>query len=161
VDGKILEFVPKLLSLSTLEAGVWSKLGFRSYYSWLEGMVVCILSGWVVSVAEKTERYLALEYPLLRERVCMDYRWMSLVSTIRVSFPTYWCLQAKVFIAFDHIIRALFWFGLWVILCTMLWPIQAECWIVPALSYYRKDKVAIWNIWISWIAPVFVCIGLY
>jgi len=85
----MLEFVARLLSLSALEARVWSKSGFRFYYSWLEGMVVCILCGWIVWVAEKIEGYLGLEYPLLRQRVCMDYGWMSLVSTTRVSFPIY------------------------------------------------------------------------
>jgi hypothetical protein len=34
MDGKMLEFVARLLFLFALEAGVWSKLGFQFYYSW-------------------------------------------------------------------------------------------------------------------------------
>jgi hypothetical protein len=42
------------------------------------------------------------EYPLLTQRVCMDYGWMSLVSTTRFHFPYIDGLQAKVLIAFDQ-----------------------------------------------------------
>jgi hypothetical protein len=63
------------------------------FLAWRNG---CVHTVWLSCLGcRKTERYLALEYPLLRQRVCMDYGWLSLVSTTRVSFPIYWRSPSK------------------------------------------------------------------